>query len=131
MIEGMQYTLRNQVSSNYPRHPKRCTFGKTIMSTSQPQLQWEDKDNEGITASGWKPREKGHIFFKDESTTKGKITLIMEPPTPGTSVSFSILVCDQYLPMCCPTTVSRSVAHGYFFEKNAITGIVDRSTSLP
>ena len=95
------------------------------MSSSQTLLQWGDKDNQGITSSGGKLKKKGHVFFKDESMTKGRITLIIEPPTPSATVTLAISVCDRYLPARSAKFGSRSVAHGYFFERNSMTGNLD------
>ena len=105
------------------RNPEaKADEGKMITSCAEPHLRWGDRDIHGVTSSGWNPFRGANVCFKDETSTKDKITLIIEPPAPGAGLSVAALLCVPYWPIICHAIACKSEAHGYFFEKNKETG---------
>lgn len=95
---------------------------QSITSSGEPLLRWGNLDIHGVTSSGWNPLRGANVCFKDETETKDKITLIIEPPAPGAGYSLAAVLCVPYWPIIYHEVASRSEAHGYFFEKNKETG---------
>ena len=105
------------------KSPRRKLYDRLMMSSTHCLLRWEDEDNRGISSSGWSFRNRGHVYFRDETNTSGKITLIIEPPTPFNPLSLALASYESYWYLKCPDAEFLPEAHGYFFEKNASTGM--------
>jgi hypothetical protein len=101
---------------------RKRLFDRLVMSTSQPLLRWGEDDNEGITSSGFNPSQIAHVCFIDETAEKEKISLIIEPATPGAALSFVLNLCESSWAIKGPAKESKYEANGYFFEKNRLTG---------
>lgn len=106
------------------KSPRRKLYDGVMMSSTYSLLRWANEDNRGILSSGWNFRNKGHVFFKDEMGSLGKITLIIEPPIPFNALSLASAAYESYWHLKGPDVETRATAHGYFFEKNVLTGII-------
>jgi hypothetical protein len=95
---------------------------ETVVSNSKTLLRWGNDDNKGIVSSGWSLTRGAHICFKDEVATKDKVQLIIEPSNPGSSLAISFLMSGAFQPNVSSNAASKVEAHGYFFEKNHVTG---------
>ena len=96
--------------------------GRAVLASAKTVLRWGDTDVSGVSASGWNPFKGANVCFMDESATKEKISLIIEPPAPGTTLTVASIFCIPYWPIICQAISAKSEAHGYFFEKNPTTG---------
>jgi hypothetical protein len=54
--------------------------------SKSPNLRWGKDDTKGILSSGLNPFKKTRISLLDEAQSKNKVSLIIEPSCPGTSV---------------------------------------------
>ena len=103
--------------------PRVNFLGTEVFARSQPLLRWGEKDNRGITSSGWNPLNGASVCFSDKSASDGEINIIIEPPAPGFALSVAAVICVPYWPLLFKAISTRAVAHGYFFKKNAESGI--------
>ena len=103
--------------------PRRKSYDRLMMSSTHCLLRWADKDNRGISSSGWSFRDRGHVHFRDETSVSGKITLIVEPPTPFNPLSHALASYESFWYLKGQNIELCPEAHGYFFEKNTSTGM--------
>ena len=90
--------------------------------STKPNLRWREEDSKGVTGSGWSPFKGANLYFLDETDSKAKISLIIEPAAPGVFYSIAGVLCVPCWPYFCKGVSSKAEAHGYFFELNPETG---------
>jgi hypothetical protein len=54
--------------------------------SKSPSLRWGKDDTKGILSSGLNPFKKARISLLDEAQSKNKVSLLIEPSCPGTSM---------------------------------------------
>lgn len=102
-------------------------FQSKITITSSPRYNWDVARNRGVTRSGWNPFVGLRVSLVDESLSKDRVSIYIEPAAPGTSM-FCFMTFTPMLilsPVLCPIAVANSQASGYFFHKNVVTGKID------
>ena len=92
-----------------------------------PRLNWDIGRNKGVTGSGWNPFLGLRCSLIDESLSKDKVSLYIEPSAPGISMFCFMTLTPMIvmLPVLYPIAATHAQARGYFFSKNPITGKID------
>lgn len=101
---------------------KKQKISREVITSATTHLRWGENDDMGVTSSGWNPFNDVNVCYTDQSATEAKISIIIEPPAPGTALSIAAVLCVPYWPLLCEAVSYRAEAHGYFFSKNPITG---------
>lgn len=90
-------------------------------SKHRPSLNWDIQNQKSVFMSGWNPLKGVNICFRDESETRGKISIIIEINTLSIRHGLSLTMATPYIPYICDDAQNSVIAYGYFFEKDPIT----------
>jgi hypothetical protein len=75
-------------TSGNVKRPLLMKLSKKTCSKT-PSLRWGEDETTGISSSGVNPFSRTRISLVDEAQSKNKISLIIEPSAPGSSVLVS------------------------------------------
>jgi hypothetical protein len=102
-------------------------FQSKLAVKDNPRLNWDMNRSCGVTRSGWNPLVGLRVSIFDESLSKDKVSIFIEPAAPGTGklcfMTFTPMI--VLLPILLPILVSKSTAKAYIFSKNVDTGKID------
>lgn len=92
-----------------------------------PRLNWDIGRNRGVIGSGWNPFLRLRCSLIDESLSKDRVSIYIEPSAPGTSMFCFMIFTPMIvmLPVLYPIAATHAQARGYFFSKNPATGKID------
>ena len=98
-----------------------------ITIKSGPRYRWDHNRNRSVLRSGWNPFAGLRVSLIDESLSKERVSIYIEPMAPGTSMLFFMFFTPMLvmLPVLGPLAISNAQARGYFFFKNEVTGKID------
>jgi hypothetical protein len=119
--------LQEKNKRNTPLDRRMAWFQSKLAVKDNPRLNWDMNRSCGVTRSGWNPLVGLRVSIFDESLSKDKVSIFIEPAAPGTGklcfMTFTPMI--VLLPILLPILVSKSTAKAYIFSKNVDTGKID------